>query len=318
MAGQQIALSLAVPPGYSIQSQSWRFSNQSAITGGWVNGSGTIGTQPSRDTGGSEAIDPPLNQPTITFYWANPGDNGETISCTYTLDNGQSASATATFNIGGPSGNFLLNAQMQAAANGVVVSGISGSQILGTANQPLTIRSGYGGIQFTTSATPPSGANASFMWVQLIAQDQTRVISSAGDRFANTALPGLDGTYPYFAWNSYGTYDTPASQLPSIYGELWRAFDATMYLMWDPALPSGCKPATTSSDGNYIQTHSTCTSTPIPLSSVRWRYQGCAVNTLTPNSGPWVKQCGTDQVYAPIASGYPSWGSTVNPIGTLQ
>lgn len=315
-AGEQILLCVQNPPsGASIASQSWSVQQASDITGGFVSTAGT--GKPSRDAGGREGDRPVSSGQSFSFFFLNI-NAGETVTYVWTLANGGQASATADFRVQGPTGDLLPHAQMQPPSNGIVVSGTSGSQKLSTANQPLSVRSGYAGIEFTSTATPPAGANASFMWVQLIGDDRTRVISSVGDNFVNTSTPGLDGTYPYFAWSSSGTYDTPSSSLPSIYGELWRNFDATMYLMWDPALPGGCTPATTSTDGNYVQAHSTCTSTPVPLGSIRWRYQGCAVNTLNQSSGPWVKQCGADQVLMPASAGYPSWTSTVNPLGMFQ
>ena len=66
------------------------------------------------------------------------------------------------------------------------------------------------------------------------------------------------------------THYGPGAGLPDNYGEGWETFTATMYLMWDPALPSGCTPAKTvqNSDGTFMSTASTCTSIPIPLSVV--------------------------------------------------
>ncbi|MGH9561434.1 MAG: hypothetical protein ACRD3S_08260, partial [Terracidiphilus sp.] len=309
VAGQQIPLSVPTPTGYTIQSQSWFFAHQSAITGGFVNGAGTSGSRPSASSGGAEAPDPPLTQNSITFYWVDPGDNGETVTYTYTLNNGQSASATATFNVGGPTGNLLLTGTMQPNNQGVGIGVFGGLSKLSTVNTPVP--GGTVGISFTANAATPQNDAGSFQWVQLINGDQTDLISSTG---AN-ACPvnpdsGLDTTYPYAAVTATTTYDTPASNLVSIYGELERSFTATMYLLWDPALPAGCAPASTTAQGT--STVSNCTSTPIPLSSVQWHWSGCGINKLVnqANGTTWNLQCGINNVSASQAAGYPEWNNT--------
>ncbi|MGD0548875.1 MAG: hypothetical protein ABR991_13825, partial [Terracidiphilus sp.] len=182
VAGQQIALTVTAPAPYAIQNQTWSFSNQAAITGGFVDGNGDAGTQPSASAGGSEASDPSLNQNALTFYWVNPGDNGETVTCNYTLNNGQSASATATFNIGGPTGNLLLSPNMITGTGnndiGVQVLASSNLSTTGiTVTTPQNVK-GQVGIDFKTSATPPVGYNQSFTWVQVLGGVQAQSLLS--------------------------------------------------------------------------------------------------------------------------------------------
>ncbi len=160
------------------------------------------------------------------------------------------------------------------------------------------------------------------MWVQILDDNESPGVNRLG-QVASIQPPfaGLDGTYPYSADTATVTYDSPYSPLPPSYGEVARVFDATMYLMWDPALPTGCTPATTSIDGNYTQSASTCTSTPIPLGSAQWKWSGCAINALIPqaNGTTYFRSCGVDLVYAAQpAAEYPTWEVPVMPIGTLQ
>ncbi|MGO8788439.1 MAG: hypothetical protein ACLQVL_13810 [Terriglobia bacterium] len=309
VAGQQIALSVPTPNGYSVQSQTWSFSNQSAITGGFTNSAGT--GQPSATGGGQEADDPPLDQNSLTFYWVDPGDNGETVTYTYTLNNGQKASATATFNIGGPTGNLLLQANMKTDGSGVQV--LAGPK-LSTTGIPLGTT--QVGITFTSNATPPPGYNQSFTWVQIIGGVQNQYINSNGP-FATPASPesGIDNTYPYANASPTATNDTPSTALPSIYGEGWESFTAAMFLMWDPALPTGCTPAST--NATYQSTASTCTSIPIPLSSVTWHWSGCAINTLSnqTNGTTWLLStsngCPVQTLGASQSAGFPEWTNQV-------
>jgi hypothetical protein len=319
VAGQQIALSVPTPSGYSIQSQSWSFSNQSAITGGFVNGAGTSGTQPSASAGGSEASDPNLTQNSLTFYWVNPGDNGETVTYTYTLNNGQQASATATFNVGGPTG-VVLQPTMKTDGTGVQVlstSYLSTTGVTVTTPQGVT---GKVGIDFKASANPPSNYNQTYTFVQVLNGVQQKYITSNG-QYPVQATPtvGIDKTYPYAYVYPTETWDTPATGLPGSYGEGWETFTATMYLMWDPAIPpSGqpsCTPAKTvqNADGSFTSTASNCASIPVPLSSVTWHWSGCAINTLVKQSNQttWALStaggCPVDTLGTVQSAGFPEW-----------
>lgn len=335
-------LSVKAPSGYTIQSRTWAFSNQSAITGGFVNGAGTPGTQPSASAGGSEAADPPLNtQDLVTFYWVNPGDNGETVTYTYTLDNGQSASATATFNIGGPTDNLLPNAFAQSDITGTSLSNIQGSAaVLKMTNAPVHPRTGAVGVFFNDNAqpvadstkcppnvgAPPAAGCGQFIWVQILNSLTQLQLVRAGDPFEpSNASYQLDGTYPYFNGPDYAnaTWDSPGRGLLSTWGEGAEPFDATMYLLWDPALPAGCIPAWT--DINtvpyYTDHASTCTSIPIPLGSVHWNWSACAINALASAAGggttpSWFLHCGVGSgSSAGMTSGYPEWSSGTGPGG---
>jgi hypothetical protein len=230
-----------------------------------------------------------------TFYWTQTGTY--TLTFNYVLLNGNSNSASVTFSVLGPTGNTMIQASTLTDGSGVQVFPVATNTKLGKTG--ITYGTHSVGITFTTNANPPSGTpspgtNQSFIFVQLLDSLQYQYINSNGP-FANPASPnnGLDNTYPYAYVAPTTTNDSPGTLLPSIYGEGWESFTATMYLMWDPALPSGCTAAKTvqNSDGTFTSTASTCTSIPVPLSSVTWHWSGCAINTLAtqPNNTTWTR-----------------------------
>jgi hypothetical protein len=270
------------------------------------------------------------------FYWVAMGS--QTVEFAYTAGNLISNSASVTFNVLGPTGSLLLQPTMAPNNSGVqVVSSWNLSTCC------VAAPGGAVGIAFKSNATLPSatetpspGTNQAFLWTQLITSIQNMYMVASGVYTTpQTPGSGLDNSYPYayFSLDPTMTVDTPSAGLPNstTYGEGWESFTATMYLMWDPALPSGCQPAKTVesvSDGTLIftSTVSTCTSIPVPLSSVTWHWSGCAINTLVrqSNSTTWtlstsngcpVETPGTPQS-GPLNSypyGYPVWGNVWPP-----
>ena len=121
---------------------------------------------------------------------------------------------------------------------------------------------------------------------------------------------GIDRTYPFFNITFTSTHDTPGAILPSDWGERDRQFDATMYLMWDPGTgPADCHTASTDPD-TRVQTSSNCTSIPIPLGSVEWKWNTCGINTLSvqPGGTTWLKNCAKNRLFqAQAANGFPTW-----------
>jgi hypothetical protein len=142
--------------------------------------------------------------------------------------------------------------------------------------------------------------------------------------------PQLDNFYPYpvLPGAPTTTNDTPGYGLGGVgEGEAERSFGAIMYLLWDPALPTGCSPASTiaNGDGTITSQASNCTqSIPIPLGSVAWNIAGCAINTLSVDSGDngttWHLACGIPSQNSPenpvfmpstaSVSSYPTWSLT--------
>lgn len=188
---------------------------------------------------------------------------------------------------------------------------------LGTISTPVP--GGQVGIAFTSNATPPAGYNQSVTWVQLVTNQYQHMASNGPYSLPPSPQTGLDNAYPYTNVSRTTTYDSPATNLPSIYGEGWETFTATMYLMWDPGLPSGCSPAKTvqNPDGSFSSTASTCASIPIPLSSVTWHWSGCAINTLANqnNGTTWVRStangCPVETLGNAQSAGFPVWTSTI-------
>jgi hypothetical protein len=97
-------------------------------------------------------------------------------------------------------------------------------------------------------------------------------------------------------------------------GESAVKFSATMYLLWDPALPDGCNPA--DKVGGNAATPSTCTgSIPVPLGKIDWGFSANAINTLNPNlpgtsnGTGWIMQpcAGPNPVTYSAATAHPTW-----------
>ena len=111
-------------------------------------------------------------------------------------------------------------------------------------------------------------------------------------------------------------------------GPLSYQFDATMNLLWDPALgPANCAPAVTvynAATKTYVSTPSSCTSIPIPLASATWGFCEGGINTLQPvvTNGisyvQWVQSCvtttpGAGAPAVTVSSYFPKWNSGSAP-----
>lgn len=313
LAGQQIALSVPTPSGYTISTRSYSLNSQSAV-GGYT----------ASTSGGNVAAIPALNQDSLTFYWINPGTK-ETITYEYTLSNHQKATATATFNIDGPA-PLSAGAPFFSATPNQVNVWPPGVGAAGRAVNPwLEFGNAYteNGMDFRVNATTPTRNAGMFQWVQLM--------NSATRQYrANPSIPnstdgaGLDNYYPYpiISGSPNVTNDSPGMELLSTFGEGAESFSATMYLMWDPALPSGCSPATTVGDpetGAVTMTPSHCTgSIPIPIGNVTWGFSGNGLNTLksqTSTNTTWILNCGAPKPAAPTvqtSTQFPQWTTTIH------
>jgi hypothetical protein len=276
----------------------------------------------------------------LTFYWTTAPNSGQArpVTFTYALSNGLSASATATFNLYAPviTAPVITSQVGSAQAEMVNVPNPPGPpnptpyMLLFGLAAPAGSGSSGAGIVFTTPAPPAPGNNGTYLWAQLITTDQaqrrtgngttTDVCIESNGSGGTLTLPVLDNHFPYgdtvtVTRPNDTAWDAPTFALLSTYVEVQRLFAATMYLMWDPTLPSGC--AAASSAGP-----STCTSIPIPVGSVAWNFPGNGINTLAPyatgNLTTWVVPCGPGAAGAcvtvtpgtsPTAS-FPQWSST--------
>jgi hypothetical protein len=183
---------------------------------------------------------------------------------------------------------------------------------LGTGNADSTF-----GIVLTASASylpDKIGTNAGFQWLQLLTGTSMRPrLLQSTDCVSKIPLPALDGRYPMFVSNYFD--DAPGRPLPSNYGELSGGNAFTAYLMWDPALPSGCTRGTGSTSS------ATCTSIPIPVGNLKWSWSGDAINTLAaqPNGTTYNQNCGFesgDAVAFSPGGPFPNWGS-IAPLDEL-
>ncbi len=210
------------------------------------------------------------------------------------------------------------------------------------------------GIVFTLSARPPGNNAGSFQFVQAVTQTNHQVLTNpaqnGGVQVARGNLgTGLDNWYPYpvtydpttgQALSPLQTGDYPSLNLALSTGapiaESEYTFGASMYLMWDPALPGpeqtgGCHAASNDpTSGSPPQPNpqpSTCTgSIPVPLGYLTWGFTGDAINTLNTgapgnsNGTGWLMvNCGGPNPATPAAQpqsaflvgSYPTWNFTV-------
>jgi hypothetical protein len=267
-----------------------------------------------------------------------------------------------TFTVTGPTatvaGGPYLTAQLGNPPNGTVPA-----QILNVwPGQPPDLGLGQNGlnpgINFYAASQSPANHAGSFEFVQLVTKRSYSILANAA---SNNGVPisagslgtGLDNWYPYAVTfeNHSQALDYPFLQLSlstgSPIGETVYSFGATMYLMWDPALPgpgqNACAAASNVPDdlGNPNPQPSTCAgSIPVPLGYISWGYTADAINTLNTNAAATANASGTHglnangtawatgwvlldcsaaspaaPVFQPnsayLTASYPTWGGTV-------
>jgi hypothetical protein len=269
VVGQQIVLyaSYALPSGVTVSSQSW--SVPGTIVAGYT----------GSPSSGSVSTSVTLNQQSTMFYWVYAGSSLQ-VTFKLTLSDGTSPSATATFNVAG------ATVSKMSTPTGSV--GIYAGPVLG-----------YGpvGIKFSPTPTTPSADSGQFEWVQLITTTTGGTVKTC----INVTQPptssgtGLDTDYPFATGTS--TQDSPSlSLVSSSYSQEARSFSANMYLLWNPALPSGCTPG------------SSCTSIPVPLESVSWGWSG----TASYSAGNWSRTSSSQTTPSWVAgTSYPIWSDLV-------
>jgi hypothetical protein len=218
VVGQQIVLygSYTLPSGYTFSSQSWM------IPGTTVGGFTT-----TSNSGGPTPTD--FSQQSNTFYWVVAGNSQQVTFTLNYVDNqshNQTATATATFNVAGPT-----NVQIQFVAQGA-------PQFLnnGTTNASIEFGdpTGTSGIQWTASATSPSQVAGTYRWAQIIANNSyTYTVGTTTTPCAEP--PGLDNQFPLSI--TTGTFtDSPDRALPSTDSKFTWSWDATTFFMWNPGI----------------------------------------------------------------------------------
>lgn len=262
LVGQQIALSASLPAGATLAKQPWSpWSAEGLTVGGFK-----IAPLVFYPLTGSP-VKADFTGDSTSFYWIAPGYFQVTLSAT--LSNNQPILAKAAFNIDGPAlPKVISEASHVAIEDGPVLS-------FGNAEP---------GMAFKASAEVPTAVNGSFVWIQLINKDVVVLIGQDGsNKTCNLVIEtALDNTFPYAYGDSAA--DSPAWPLDSTDTRVTRTFAARMYLLWNPALPSGCTLPATSREG-------TCTSIPVPLGYLDWQFNGGAQARPSGNWTPSGPDC---------------------------
>ena len=297
VVGQQIALSSSVslPNCFSIAGQQWTPSS-SATTG-----TPTGGYSASLSSGAVTPL-PTNTNSTYSFYWVYPA-NSIQATYQYTMSSGSSSVssplATATFNIGGPTGGTMISTAFPrvtvknwgtCAPDGAGPYFVYGSLVV--SGNPCT-QTGTFGMSFS-----PSGysnfAGGDWWFVQLI---NSQTITVGTD--SCTSTPGKDGPYPNAT--SPPAPDAPFVHLLATDSSVTRSFNATMHLMWKS---------------------STSASIPVPLGKQVWAFSGSAsCSTSCGSAGNWTAT--TTGTPGPVGSfvvstaqqpsyGYPTWAAQSN------
>ena len=341
-AGQLILLcspAPTLPTGVTVTSSTWTPGNIADLSGGFCAPLGVppaaVLPCPGNPATGGELRNPVMSGAgvtTLAFFWVVP-DNLETMTYTYCVNNSTTVCATslvATFDASGPTGNLVPNACVGTGNVSVVIDTTTYAP-----NIAMRMGNAQGisanGVYINDLATLPRG---SFTFAQIISSVTYSQLYTPTQGYtppSNVGL-GLDGGYPYppYSRNTFSVTDAPARlDLYSYVGEVGKAFDATMYVMWDPAIPpvgqNTCTPASVNTNTGlgqpYIYIPSTCASIPVPLGSVEWEWAGCAIDTLAPtgNGTSWSIQCGNAVAYISDEAVYPNWTTCDSSLyGTCQ
>lgn len=265
--GQQTVLyaSYTLPSGVSVSSQTWSV------------GGTTVGGFTSRSSGGYTGT--ALNQQSATLYWLAAG-NSLSVSFTLDLSNGSSSSASATFNLAGPTSPYVTTALGNWR--------ISSAPNLQLGNPDLA--SDYG-ITFNGSAASPPGDAGTYEWAQILSTyEWDRTSGSTTSKCTALNVPGLDSRFPY-AEGPNGVNDSPYVPLESPYSRETLTFGAAMYFMWNPG--------TSLSD------------IPVPLGYVSWQAYGDA----TLSNGNWSVQPDSNRsalAFQASTSARPFWAGVFN------
>jgi hypothetical protein len=308
LVGQQIAITGCLPAGIplsSVTSISWTPVTPQGNAVGGYNASTNSGTVTKLSSPSCSTTQAYCSFP--AFYWIDQA-NGLQFTFSYTLTGGGTGTSNVAFNVGGPTIATPITTQVgYAHATMALLPGQTVSQpiegLLGM--NPPFLNGGEVGIVFSTPASPaPGGETGTYLWVQVVTRDGLQIRTSGGTLTCSpkvpVVFPALDNHFPYgtkggnlFSVSQPNQNDTatdnPYISLSPAWGETQRLFAATMYLMWDPTLPSGCVAASASGP-------STSSSIPIPIASVAWQSGADGINTLQtqlpPNGTQWSVPCG--------------------------
>lgn len=282
VVGQQIFLNVTLHPSFTVRSQSWTIEPEGEYVGGFVH-------MPSR--GGPQPVS--LNGPTTTIYWVRPG-SARKVTYRVTMDDGETATASADFEVEGPSLQDIVVPPVEVLVGHGTVPSSSYMSFAGT------------GISFRAYYNLPDGMMRNYTWVQVVTRDVLEVkVGKALKLCTPESQPeaelgvALDTVYPY-DWHN-PTRDSPPMELLPDAEAVSRHFQARMYLLWGSGLSN---------------------SIVVPLGYVGWHFDGYAVRKdLLTNS--WTLKEGSggaddpEQTYWPTRS-YPIWSAVVPYTGRMQ
>jgi hypothetical protein len=282
VVGQQILLNVTLHPSLAIRSQTWTMEPEGEYVGGFVHTPLHGGPQPVS-----------LNGPTSMIYWVRPGSTRK-VTYQVTMDDGETASASAVFDVDGPSVRDMMVPPVELMVRPGTEPGSSFMDFAGK------------GILFAAHLNLPQGLMRNYTWVQLVTRDvieirtgkQWMVCKPKSEPQAELSV-GLDTDYPY-DWRN-PTRDSPPIQLEPESDEVSRSFHARMYLLWGSGLPN---------------------SIVVPLGYVAWHFEGHAVRKDLLTNTWTLKEGGggaddPEQPYRPTRS-YPSWNTVVPYSGVIE
>lgn len=248
VVGQKIELttSIDLPQDVTITQQSW------SVPGERV---GDFVVTADRTT--ARVLPPVLDDSSTKFYFV---DSPATVTVTYscTLSNGQTASASTEFIVGGPTSPQIVVTKGDIQASHPILSSSY------TLHFP---------IQFVGESTPSLTYHGRMEWVQVVDSDVATKANPTAKWTCSSR--GLDGfNYPYPATNllpsesEIDTNDDPGIPLDPNYPVSTAAMSFHMFLMWTPDLQAG-------------------DSIPVPFGSVTWSWASAANYDKSDNS--WSK-----------------------------
>lgn len=171
--GQQIILygKDNLPSNYTLTSVSWTIPGTGSTPPTAIS---NFSVASDSTSGGPVSLSSSqLSQQTVTYYFVTPATSQIvkfTLNYNDSSGTAQSATAQATFNISGPTSVNVIACGGNVTSN--CVNGTVGQVDIGPV--PNLILGGLPnniGIQFTASATPPTGYSNSFQWIQPISND---------------------------------------------------------------------------------------------------------------------------------------------------
>ena len=282
VVGQQVLLTVIIHPSLEVRNQNWTIEPQGEYVGGFVHTPTLGGPQPVT-----------VNGETVTFYWVRPGPHRR-VTYRVTMNDGETATATAVFDVEGPSLRDMVVPPVEVIVRPGAEPGSSYMSFAGN------------GISFQAHYNLPEGLMRNYTWVQLVTRDvihvrvgrEWMVCRPKSEPQAELGV-GLDTVYPYDWRNPTG--DSPPIQLEPDSEEVSRSFHARMYLLWG------------SGRSNSIV---------VPLGYVAWHFEGRAIREdLLKNTWTLINGTGgadnPDQTYQPTLT-YPSWRAFVPYSGMIE